>query len=1311
MSGDHSDTDTPDDESSLAELTKRQFIGATVGIGLLGGSGSDTGRYGKDGRSQPHHGPSSTGGGFGGGPGDYNGGGGDFPTRRTQVTLITGHTIVIIERESSPTEAGSEHSSDDTSTERTYAVEEDTKDQFRVIEESDGTYIVPEGADLDALDRLFFNIDYLVDQGYDDKTRDRIPVLARTGEATGGSVTFGGVTRTFDPTDVIATTVAKDGHTAVQAVIGTDKFERLYLDRRVTATLDASAPRISANEGRQKFDVDGTGIRIAVIDTGIDASHTDFGDRVVYAEDFTGEGTADEYGHGTHVAGIAAGDGSANDGEYVGVAPGASLMDLKALDSGGGGYLSDIVDAIEAAVREGADVINMSLGGPPQEDDPMVEAVDWAFDRGVTVVSSAGNEIDTAEFRSVSSPAVAAGAIAVGASDDDEHESFASARGPAPHTSVLKPEVVAPGTGITAAGSSDAGDSPYTEMSGTSMSAPHVSGLAALVQEQHDDPTPSGVEDCLVVTGQVNHDRDIYKRGGGVVDAAAALESPLRIHDAIVDLGTLSGATSATGEISIENVSDTERTVAVEGVLFEETEGTDVSNRLSVDPQDVSIAAGDTQSINLTVDVEELLGLHAGDITITSDGRTFSAVIGFTRALEVVVQKDVHGRRESAAGDFGAIWAHDGAFSIAEYAAFDDDGKWEVELFTPTERVSVWSESILPADSARNQQFGEPVLTVASGVDLTAGDSPINLDETSTVARSIDTSAITDKPTYEAFNDVTFSAGLYATQADTEFNYSRLLFGNFNVFTAHFTPITADESTNADTEWQFHPTHDRSHTWDVENAYFLFEPTKSISDGGETIAVDPDSLAREEIQYHRDFSDQSLRIANHVVPADQDAFPTSSSIALIEGLGPTRDRQTWWRTVARAAYCESWRDSRGVSGAWRARRLGEFVPPNPGQFGFNFNRQPLGQIVSKTFGTVFSPSLVYQNTALADQPPGQVGFERLSETSGGFQLRLNDEVIHENDEVGPAPIVHVDPETAPALSELSDGDTLAIRHDGWDHTREPAIGVNAEYTADYDPQGENRTPLVQAGVIAGQTGHTFRSGPTIVWLKLTPAREPDRQVGTSGETTQALTQIDAYYADGGIESGGSVAGQDGPLGDPWGGGDWASADIVYHDEERHLVGVYAEGFDSQFHLAIGARNDTGGQLREVILNAAGLESWADKTVSADVETNQIDLTGDETVTVAVDPFDGAEEVDWLAENKTDSEGSKVQFGAPDAVFSGEAADATNVEFRSDGTIAFDFPAAETGYQAEYSPVAAFLELTPPGEDRYAGVDALERVIA
>src|SRR5688572_9947160 len=160
----------------------------------------------------------------------------------------------------------------------------------------------------------------------------------------------------------------------------------------------------SSNNGNSNSTLDGSGIGIAVIDSGIDAGHHSFVNssnslRVVYNEDFTGEGrTDDPYGHGTHVASLAAGNGRISNGEYIGIAPNANLINLRVLNSQGIGNTAQVLRALDWVETNRAAynirVVNMSIGMPAIDsyrNDPICRAVRRLVDAGVVVFASAGN--------------------------------------------------------------------------------------------------------------------------------------------------------------------------------------------------------------------------------------------------------------------------------------------------------------------------------------------------------------------------------------------------------------------------------------------------------------------------------------------------------------------------------------------------------------------------------------------------------------------------------------------------------------------------------------------------------------------------------------------------------------------------------------------------------------------------------------------------------------------------------------------------------------------------------------------------------
>src|ERR1051325_3308122 len=157
--------------------------------------------------------------------------------------------------------------------------------------------------------------------------------------------------------------------------------------------------------------LDGTGVTIAVLDSGIDSKHKSFATtgKIKFSKDFTGENrTDDPWGHGTHVAAVAAGDGAPTSGAYEGIAPAANLVNLRVLNSQGVGRVSGVLAALDWLLANkgnyGVKVVNMSLGTPAinsYEDDPICNAVRKLVDAGVVVVAAAGNNGKDAKGREI----------------------------------------------------------------------------------------------------------------------------------------------------------------------------------------------------------------------------------------------------------------------------------------------------------------------------------------------------------------------------------------------------------------------------------------------------------------------------------------------------------------------------------------------------------------------------------------------------------------------------------------------------------------------------------------------------------------------------------------------------------------------------------------------------------------------------------------------------------------------------------------------------------------------------------------------
>lgn len=224
--------------------------------------------------------------------------------------------------------------------------------------------------------------------------------------------------------------------------------------------------------------IDGSGINVSIIDTGINALHPDISGRVIKWVDFVNglnNSSYDDYGHGTHVAGTVGGNGT--DGITTGVAPNVSLFGVKVLDSAGNGNETTVIQGIEWSIENKANIISMSLGSTqvwttPNCDDydkAMSEAINNSIAAGVIVVAAAGNSAG-----GVSLPGCIGNATAVGAVDSNDAIAYFSGRGAA----MADHGVVAPGVGITSLNYLTTG---YIPDSGTSMATPHVSGAAALL--------------------------------------------------------------------------------------------------------------------------------------------------------------------------------------------------------------------------------------------------------------------------------------------------------------------------------------------------------------------------------------------------------------------------------------------------------------------------------------------------------------------------------------------------------------------------------------------------------------------------------------------------------------------------------------------------------------------------------------------------------------------------------------------------------------------------------------------------------------
>jgi len=320
----------------------------------------------------------------------------------------------------------------------------------------------------------------------------------------------GNVSHDFNIIDGVAVTIPK---VAAENLANRDFVREIQPDYKVVTRLDGSTSTINADQVWSNST--GEGVDVAVLDTGVEDN------TILNVEnqvDYTGEGTDDLNGHGTHVAGIVA----SPDEEYQGVAYGVDLFDVKVLDQEGVGSASDVIAGLEYAADNNLEVATLSLGAAVEECDgtsSLSEAVDNTVEQGVTVTVAAGN--NGPESETITAPGCAEKPITVGSSNNGQISDFSS-RGPTADDRV-KPDVVAPGEGTTSLTNNEGNSPQFETLSGTSMATPHVAGTAALMHAANDTLTPTQIKNTVTSTA-VDLGADENSQGSGRLDAYTAYQ-------------------------------------------------------------------------------------------------------------------------------------------------------------------------------------------------------------------------------------------------------------------------------------------------------------------------------------------------------------------------------------------------------------------------------------------------------------------------------------------------------------------------------------------------------------------------------------------------------------------------------------------------------------------------------------------------------------------------------------------------------------------------------------------------------------------
>ncbi|NUS05540.1 MAG: S8 family serine peptidase, partial [Nonomuraea sp.] len=527
-------------------------------------------------------------------------------------------------------------------------------------------YVIPDDAlpliEQGRLDRSLFDVQLLRSNGFG-VTR-AIPAITtfpeKTGRASllerGQELAASTATHALHSVHATALTVPVDkaaafwreltaGEPAGKAGVLGSGVERLLLDRPVRALLDKSVPQVRAPEA-WKAGFDGTGVKVAVLDTGIDETHPDLAGKVVASESFVaGEPVADGYGHGTHVASIVAGTGAASGGADKGVAPGARLVVGKVLGNDGSGLTSGIIAGMEWATAQGARVVNLSLGGPApaeESEDLMAAAVNrLTASSGALFVIAAGNEGSAAS--TVASPGVAESALTVAAVDSADRTADFSSRGPLPYdyTRVLKPDIAAPGVAIAAARAAGTSmgtpvDDHYTRASGTSMATPHVAGAAAVLAQRRPGWTAAELKHALTASA-AEIAGSAFEVGSGRLDVAAAIEQTV-VSKGALDLGRsdVPSTDKVTRTLAYTATGSEDVALTIKASLRDATTGAPAPDGAFTVPGTVAVPGGGEASVQVTLDPARLPeGRYTGTVTATdANGRIVRTAVGFVREPE-----------------------------------------------------------------------------------------------------------------------------------------------------------------------------------------------------------------------------------------------------------------------------------------------------------------------------------------------------------------------------------------------------------------------------------------------------------------------------------------------------------------------------------------------------------------------------------------------------------------------------------------------------------------------------------------------------
>uniref|UniRef100_UPI0011784AE2 S8 family peptidase n=1 Tax=Allokutzneria sp. NRRL B-24872 TaxID=1137961 RepID=UPI0011784AE2 len=371
-----------------------------------------------------------------------------------------------------------------------------------------------------------------------------------------------------------------------------------------------------------------------VLDSGIDAKHPDLVG--VVAKDFSGskDGVQDVNGHGTHVTGTVAGTGAASGGKYAGMTKGAKVLMGKVGDFEIGEE-AVLAAMAWASVENKAKVVNMSFGGGPEEQTPVMAAIDrLTAEQGTLFVVAAGN---TGPDGQVGAPATAESSLAVASATKQKELSSFSSKGPRYSDHAVKPDITGPGSEIIstrAAGTRGTSGLPeqYAVLSGTSMAAPHLTGAAAILAGQHPDWSPDRIKATLMGTASPLDGTSVYGQGTGLVDLARATTQRLTAEQGSLSLGYFTwphnGQQPSTKDLTYRNDGETPVTAKLDMSIVDKEGKPADSNQFRLSANEITIPAKGTAKVSITVDPTRRVGLYGGWLTATAGSDVIRTAVG-----------------------------------------------------------------------------------------------------------------------------------------------------------------------------------------------------------------------------------------------------------------------------------------------------------------------------------------------------------------------------------------------------------------------------------------------------------------------------------------------------------------------------------------------------------------------------------------------------------------------------------------------------------------------------------------------------------